>query len=84
MQSGSSRHDGLLGFELGKYFDGEVGRYLRMMGTQLGCCAGAIKATSESGAPKRHPPLPRQRDVVLHNLTTLSILKIAHQGAQAG
>ena len=37
--------DGLLDFELGKYSDGKVGRYLRMMGTQLGYCAGVIYAT---------------------------------------
>ena len=37
--------NGLLGFELGKHADGEVGRYLRMMETQLGCCAGVINAT---------------------------------------
>ena len=31
---GMALSDGLLGFELVKYSDGEVGRYLRMMGTQ--------------------------------------------------
>ena len=34
---GMALSDGLLGFELGKNFDGEVERYLRMIGTQLNC-----------------------------------------------
>ena len=42
---GMALSNGLLGFELGKYSDGEVGRHLRMMRTQLGCCAGVINAT---------------------------------------
>ena len=42
---GMALSDGLLGFELGKYFDGEVERYLRMIGTQLNCRAGVINAT---------------------------------------
>ena len=37
---GIALSDELLGLELGKYADGEVGCYLRMMGTQLGCAGG--------------------------------------------
>ena len=67
--------DGLLGFELGKYADGEVGRY---DGTQLGCCAGVINETWQEIT--YNVPLGRQGRIHPWGLQTLTLSMLTIAG----